>query len=138
MAEAEFIHRWFDEVWNKKRESAIDEMLTDDVIGYGLGPEDIIGPDNFKAFHRNFVSAYPDLTVSVEDTVVEGDKIVARCRVTGTHCGEGIGVTPCNSPVDFTGVLIVRIRDGKIAEAWNEFNFMQMYKQVGALSLNLV
>ena len=53
MAEAEFIHRWFEEVWNKKRESAIDEMLDDDVVVYGLGPEDIVGPENFKAFHRN-------------------------------------------------------------------------------------
>lgn len=137
MAEAEFIHRWFEEVWNNKREDVIDEMLAADGVGYGLGPEPVMGPENFKAFHRNFVSAYPDIRVSVEDTIVEGDKIAARCRVTGTHCGDGIGVTPCNNAVDFTGMLIVRVKDGKIIEAWNEFNFMEMYKQVGALTLNL-
>lgn len=46
-------------------------------------------------------------------------------------------MTPCNTPVDFTGMLVVRVENGKIAEAWNEFNFMEMYKQVGALTLNL-
>src|SRR5687767_1233580 len=99
MAEVEFIHRWFEEVWNNKREDAVDEMLAEDGVGYGLGPETVMGRENFKAFHRKFVSAYPDLHVTVEDTIVEGDKIAARCRVTGTHCGEGIGVTPCDTPV---------------------------------------
>jgi len=69
--------------------------------------------------------------------VVEGDKIATRCRVTGSHQGHGIGLAPTNQPVEFTGMVIVRVRDGKIVEAWNEFNFMEMYKQVGALTLNL-
>ena len=137
MANAEFIHRWFDEVWNNKNEDAIDEMLAADGVGYGLGGENIVGPENFKVFQRAFVSAYPDLKVTVEDTVVEGDKIAARCRVSGSHDGEGIGLLPTNQPVDFTGMVIVRVQDGKIVEAWNEFNFMEMYKQVGALTLNL-
>jgi hypothetical protein len=59
------------------------------------------------------------------------------CRVTGSHQGHGIGVAPTNQPVEFTGMVMVRVRDGKIVEAWNEFNFMEMYKQVGALTLNL-
>jgi len=68
---------------------------------------------------------------------VDGDKIVARCRVTGSHQGEGIGLTPTDQPVDFTGMVIVRVADGKIVEAWNEFDFMKMYDQVGALKLDL-
>ena len=87
--------------------------------------------------HRAFLSAYPDLKIEVVDTVVEGDKIAARCRVTGSHAGDGIGVLPTNQPVEFTGMTIVQVQDGKIVEAWNEFNFMEMYKQVGALTLNL-
>jgi predicted ester cyclase len=137
MVEAAFMHRWFDEVWNNKNEAAVDEMFAEDGIGYGLGAEDIVGPANFKVFHRAFVSAYPDLKVTVEDTIVEGDKIATRCRVTGTHGGPGIGIAATDQPVDFTGMVIVRVKDGKIVEAWNEFNFMAMYKQVGALTLNL-
>jgi predicted ester cyclase len=137
MAKAEFMQHWFEEVWNNQNEAAIEEMFAADGVGHGLGPEPIVGPENFKVFHRAFVSAYPDLKVHVEDTVVEGEKIAVRCRVTGSHNGEGIGLTPTNQPVDFTGMVIVRVQDGKIVEAWNEFNFMEMYKQVGALTLNL-
>lgn len=131
------MHRWFEEVWNKRREDAIDEMFAADGIGYGLGSENIVGPEDFKTFHRAFVSAYPDLQVTVEDSVVEGDKIAVRCRVTGSHKGEGIGLQPTNISVDFTGMTIVRVENGKIAEAWNEFDFMKMYRTLGALKLDL-
>ena len=137
MAEAEFMHRWFEEVWNNKNEAAIEELFAEDGIGYGLGAENIVGPEQFKVFHRAFVAAYPDLRVTVEDSVVEGDKIAVRCKVTGSHDGDGIGVAATNQPVEFTGMVIVRVKDGKIVEAWNEFNFMEMYRQVGALTLNL-
>ncbi|MGE3468222.1 MAG: ester cyclase, partial [Pyrinomonadaceae bacterium] len=119
MADAAFMQRWFDEVWNNKNEAAVDEMFAADGIGHGLGAAPIVGPADFKVFHRAFVSAYPDLRVSLEDTIVEGDKIACRCRVTGSHDGDGIGVTPTNTPVDFTGMVIVRIEDDKIVEAWN-------------------
>jgi len=137
MVDASFIHRWFDEVWNNQNEAAVNELFAEDGVGHGLGGEPIRGPEEFKTFHRAFISAYPDLKVLVEDTVVEGDKIAARCRVTGVHQGHGIGLAPTNQPVEFTGMVIVRVKDGKIVEAWNEFNFMEMYKQVGALTLNL-
>jgi predicted ester cyclase len=140
MVDASFIHRWFDEVWNGRSEAAIHEMFAEDGIAHGLADPDgneIRGPEGFKKLQRAFLSAYPDMKIVVEDTVVEGDKIAARCRVTGSLQGEGIGVAPTSQPVEFTGMTIVRVQDGKIAEAWNEFNFMEMYRQVGALTLNL-
>ena len=137
MVNAEFVRRWFEEVWNNKSEAAVDEMLAEDGIGYGLPAGDIRGPAAFKEYQRALLSAYPDLRVIVEDTIVEGDKVAARCRVTGIHQGEGLGLTVTNKPVEFTGLCMMRVKDGKIVEAWNEFNFMQMYKQVGALTLDL-
>jgi predicted ester cyclase len=140
MLDASFIHRWFDEVWNAQRESAVDEMFAADGVAHGLTDDEgneVRGPEAFKALHRAFVSAYPDLKIIVEDTVVEGDKIAARCRVTGSHQGHGLGVAPTNAPIEFTGITIVRVQDGKITEAWNEFNFMEMYRQLGALKLDL-
>jgi steroid delta-isomerase-like uncharacterized protein len=135
-----FIHRWFEEVWNKRREEAIDEMFAADGVANGLNDaegEPIRGTEKFKTLHRAFLSAYPDLNITVEDTVCEGDKIAARCTVKATHAGEGLGVAATNQPIEFTGLTIVRIKDGKIAEAWNEFDFMKMYSQLGVLSLNL-
>jgi predicted ester cyclase len=140
MVDASFIHRWFDEVWNNRSEEAVDEMFAANGIAHGLVDaegNEVRGPEGFKKLHRQFVETFPDMHIEVEDTVVEGDKIAARCRVTGSHLGRGIGVTPTNGPVEFTGMTIVRVKDGKIVEAWNEFNFMEMYRQVGALTLNL-
>lgn len=134
------IHRWFEEVWNNRSEDAIDEMFAEDGVANGLNDADgnpLRGPENFKNLHRAFLSAYPDLKIIVEDTVAEGDKIAARCTVRATHTGEGLGVAPTDQPVEFTGMTIVKIKDGKIVEAWNEFDFMKMYSQIGALTLNL-
>jgi len=129
-------HRWFTEVWNKGREAAIDEMMSPDAIGHGLVDEsgnEIRGAEAFKSFYRSFRGAFPDIRVIVEDTVSEGDKIVARCTVRATHTGEGIGLAPTNKPVEITGLCLVRVEGGRIAESWNEFDFMTLYRQIGAL-----
>lgn len=130
------LHRWFEEVWNNRREEAIDEMFEYDGIAHGLADQsgnEPRGPEGFKPFYRSFVSAIPDLHVDVEDAVVEGDRIAARCTVRGTHTGEGLGVAPTNMPVEFSGMCIARVKDGKIVEAWNNFDFMTMFRQMGAI-----
>lgn len=134
-----FIHRWFEEVWNQRREDAIDEMFDAEGVANGLTDADgnpLRGPESFKTLHRAFLAAYPDLNITIEDTVTEGDKIAARCTVRATHAGDGLGFAPTNRPIEFSGLTIVRIKDDKIVEAWNEFDFMKMYAQVGALNLN--
>ena len=128
------VHRWFEEVWNRGRAEAIDEMLDCDGVAHGLTDQsgnELCGPEGFKPFFESFRSAFPDIQVSVEDTVTEGDKIAARCIVRGTHRGEGVGIAPTGRPVEFTGMTIVRVRDGKIVEAWNNFDFMTMFQQLG-------
>jgi len=128
------IHRWFEEVWNKGRADAIDEMFDCEGIAHGLTGEDgkeLCGPEGFKPFFESFRQAFPDLQVVVEDTVVEGDKVAARCIVRGTHRGEGIGIAATDKPVEFTGMTIVRVKDGKVVEAWNNFDFLAMYQQLG-------
>ncbi|HSK74382.1 MAG TPA: ester cyclase [Pyrinomonadaceae bacterium] len=135
-----FLHRWFEEVWNQHREEAIDEMFAKEGVANGLKDSEgncLRGPEHFKTLHRQFIGAIPDLHITVEDTISEGNKIAARCTCRGTHTGEGLGVAPSNQPVEFTGMTMVRIEDGKIVEAWNEFNFMELYGQLGALTLNL-
>jgi steroid delta-isomerase-like uncharacterized protein len=130
------LHRWFDEVWNKGRSEAIHEMFAPDGIAHGLSnqPGRIMkGPNDFMPFHGAFRGAFPDMGIVVEDTVAEGDKVAARCSVRGRHTGDHLGVTASNAPVEFTGMVIVRIRDGKIVEAWNNFDFMAMNKQIGVI-----
>jgi steroid delta-isomerase-like uncharacterized protein len=136
---AALIRRWFEEVWNKGREEAIDELFGEEGVAHGLADEagePLRGPSGFKPFFRRFREAFPGIEVVVEDTVSEGDKVAARCTVRGRHGGDTLGFTATERPVEFTGIAIVRVSGGKIAEAWNNFDFMSMFQQLGALRLD--
>ena len=133
-----FVRRWFEEVWNRGREEAIDELFDEQGVAHGLageGEPPLRGAEGFKPFFRRFREAFPELEVVVEDTVSEGDKVAARCTVRGRHRGDTLGFKATDSPVEFDGICIVRVRDGKIVEAWNNFDFMSMFQQLGALRL---
>ena len=69
------------------------------------------------------------------ETVSENDKHVALFAVTALHAGSGISLIPRNQTVNFTGLCLVKIKDGKISESWNQFDFMGMYAQLGAVKL---
>jgi predicted ester cyclase len=58
---------------------------------------------------------------------------VAHCHVTGTHHGNGLGIAPTRKPIDLWGMGMARVRDGRIVESWNAFDFMALYQQVGML-----
>jgi steroid delta-isomerase-like uncharacterized protein len=129
-----FAERWFEEVWNKGREDAINEMMSPHTEGHGLTHPDgkeVDGMTAFRSFHRTFRSAFPDMHIRVEDTITDGDKTAARCLVTGTHTGEAFaGKIATGKSVKFYGMTMFRVKDGKIVESWNNFDFTTMYKQL--------
>ena len=128
------VRRWFEEVWNKGRAEAIEEMFAEHGIAHGLADDPshpITGPRDYRPFYEVFRQAFPNITIVVEDMVAEGDKVAARCSVRGKHEGDFMGRAATQSPVEITGITIVRIENGKIVEAWNNFDFMTLYKQVG-------
>ena len=130
----ELVRRWFEEVWNKGRADAIDEMFDENGIAHGLADDPanpIKGPNGFKPFHDVFRQAFPNMTIYIEDLIAEGDRVAARCSVRARHEGNFRGKAATQAPVEFSGIAIVRIENGKIVEAWNNFDFMTMYKQVG-------
>jgi predicted ester cyclase len=81
------------------------------------------GTAAFKAFHRKLRSEIRDLRVDLEDVLADGDRMAARCLVTGTAAGSG-------KPVRFPGIAMARWRDGKVVEAWNHFDFHVMQQQL--------
>lgn len=126
-------HRWFDQVWNLGNETAIDEMLSDDVVAHGLeGNADrpLHGPEGFNPYFRRVREAFPDMHVVVAETVTEGDLLAVRCEITGTHLGNSLGVLATGRTVRFAGIAMVRIRDGRFVEAWNHFDFATLYRQL--------
>ena len=130
------MRRWFEEVWNKGRADAIAEMFAEDGIAHGLSDDvknPLRGPKGFLPFHAQFREAFPNIEVVVEDQIAEGDVVATRCSVRGKHMGDSLGFVATQAPVEFTGITITRIKDGKIVEAWNNFDFMKMYRQLGAI-----
>ena len=133
----QLIHRWFEEVWNNGSAEAIEEMFDENGIAHGLSEDPanpITGPREFKPFHTLFREAFPNMMIVVEDVVAEGDRVAARCSVRAKHEGEFMGRAATQAPVEFTGITIVRIYNGKIVEAWNNFDFMKLHKQVGLIA----
>ena len=134
----QLVRRWFDEVWNKGRAEAIEEMFAEYGIAHGLSDDPsqpIRGPRDFQPFYEVFRQAFPNMIIEIDDMIAEGDKVAARCSVRGKHEGEFLGRTATQSPIEITGMTIVRIEDGKIVEAWNNFDFMTLYRQVGRLAV---
>lgn len=132
----QLIRRWFEEVWNKGRAEAIDEMIADDCVVHGLDDatgNPVRGPAEYRAFYAQFREAFPNIVVTVEDTIAEGDLVAARCSVRAKHEGDSLGIAATKSPVEFTGMTIVRVRDGKLIEGWNNFDFMALYRQIGLI-----
>jgi steroid delta-isomerase-like uncharacterized protein len=128
------VHEWFEEVWNKGDRDAIERLFAADGIAHGLaGDPDATmqGPAGYLPLFDTFRGAFPDIHIDVVDTVRDGDKIAARCVVRGTHLGDGLGIGATNRRVEFTGMTLLRVRDGQIVEAWNNFDFPRMYQQLG-------
>jgi len=116
-------YRWMQEVWNEGREDAIDEMMDENAEVHGIEEIKEKGPVAFKQFFRNFRGQFPQLQVEVEDVVVQDDCETSRCIVNAT--------TATGQQVSFSGMTFVRIQDNKIIEAWNNFDFVSMYQQLG-------
>ena len=129
---------WFEQVWNQGRVDTIDRLFAEDGIAHGLkdaAGREIVGPAGFKPFFHQFREAFPDMRIDVVDTVAEGDLVAARCVVRGTHLGHSLGLAATGKPVEFTGMTFVRVRGGKIVEAWNNFDFAAMNAQLQAASV---
>ena len=128
------VRTWFKEVWDKRRPEAIDEYAAAEWNGHDLdlpGGTELNWRDRFKLVHRAYCAAFPDITITVDHTIGDGDLVAAHCTIRGTHTGDGLGFKPTGRPVDFTGLVMVRLHDGKIIESWESWNFLKMYSQLG-------
>ena len=93
------------------------------------------GADGFKPFQAQFVGAFPDLHITLEQVIAEGDLCACRFSGTGTHTGDHLGFRPTGKPVRFTGMTITRWHHGRIVEAWNNVDVPGILQQIGALRM---
>ena len=126
--------RWFEEVWNQGRQATIDELTTPNAIIHGLENEgkDMAGPNDFRRFYNQFRSGLPDVRVTVDQVIGEGDVTAARLTARATHTGDGLGIKATGRRVTVSAIVWIRWKDGRIAEAWNEFDASGLMRQIGA------
>jgi steroid delta-isomerase-like uncharacterized protein len=110
-----------------------DEIISPEFFDHTNPPgmqEGIVG---HKAIVTLFRGAFPDLNWGINDLIAEGDRVVARTTMTGTHLGELFGIPPTGKRISMYGVHILRIADGKIAEHWGSNDDLGLMRQLGVV-----
>lgn len=126
-----FAQLWFDEVWNKHREEAIDELRHPEGRAYGFpAPDSELSAEAFKEAYRSFNNNFSNIHVVVDEEIVDGDRIACRWTATGTHTGDGLGFAPTNKHVRFSGASFMHMRNGKLGDGWNFFDFTRVVQQL--------
>jgi steroid delta-isomerase-like uncharacterized protein len=112
---------------------AIDEVVAPDALIRTPLPIEATGAALLKEVFGRLHRAFPDLHVTTEDLIAEGDKVVARNTVTGTHQGEYMGLAATGKSITYDEIFIVRFAGGRIAETWGVVDVLSQLRQLGAL-----
>jgi steroid delta-isomerase-like uncharacterized protein len=128
--------RWLD-VTNKGdwelMSKTIDEVFDPDVLMSTPLPIEATGAQAIKEVFATLYRAFPDLHITAEDLIEEGDKLVARQTVTGTHRGEYMGLAPTGKPLTYNEIFIFRFEKGRIAETWGVVDVLSQMRQLGLI-----
>jgi steroid delta-isomerase-like uncharacterized protein len=128
------LQRYFEEAWNKGRLEVLDEIVASNYVNHdpavpGLPP----GPEGLKPIMAGFRAAFPDLHFTIEAMIAEGDQVVTRWTMRGTHLGEFIGLPPSSKQVTCGGIQIERLVNGQIVEHWRKADDLGLMQQLGAI-----
>jgi steroid delta-isomerase-like uncharacterized protein len=127
------VSRYFHAAWNQGNPAVIDELFATNFQAHNPAVPNGGSREGFNQFNRVFRSAFPDLRISQDDVIAEGDQVVTRFTVHGTQQGELQGIPPTGKQMTITGMEIVRVSGGKIVEAWSEFDQLGMLQQLGVI-----
>lgn len=114
-------------------DKTIDEIVEPDVLIRTPLPVEATGAQALKEVFARLLRAFPDLHITVEDVIAEGDKIVSRNTVTGTHQGEYMGRPPTGRSITYNEIFIFRFAGGRIAETWGVVDVLAQMRQLGML-----
>lgn len=126
--------RRFVEAYNKGKAAFLalmDEGYATDVVIHTSIGEDISGIKNYKQHVSEEFSAFPDMHMTFDDLIVEGNKIATRFTWTGTHKGEYRGIPPTDKKITIWGINMARMTGGKIVEEWIRYDTLGTMQQLG-------
>jgi steroid delta-isomerase-like uncharacterized protein len=128
------VRRWIKEIWNKGNLAVADEIVaTNYVNNDSAAPMPESGREGFKKHVTTYRTAFPDLKLSIDDIVSDGNKVTVRWTARGTHKGTLLGIQPTGKGIATTGISVVRLVGGKVAEQWVTWDTLGMMQQFGAI-----
>ena len=122
--------RFFEEVWNKGNVGEAEAFLATDFVSHNTLDAQIVGPREYGEAVTGFRAAFPDFHTTLEDVLVDGDRVVVRGTDRGTHRGDFMGVPASGREVTTTWIEIFRMEDGKAAEGWLESDSAALRNQL--------
>jgi steroid delta-isomerase-like uncharacterized protein len=111
----------------------IDELVEPNAVIRTPGPIQATGAQALKEVFTRLLELFPDLQVAIDDLIAEGDKVVSRNTVTGTHHGEYMGLAPTGKTITYNEIFIFRFSGGRIAETWGVVDVFSQMKQLGLI-----
>jgi steroid delta-isomerase-like uncharacterized protein len=126
--------RLIEEVWNNRRLDVVNELIAPNHTNHDPNSPDFgKGPEAYKRLVNLYTTAFPDLHITIEDTVSEDDKLVISWNVSGTHKGDLRGTSPTNKKMSVEGITISRHANGKIQESRVSWDALGMMQQLGVV-----
>jgi steroid delta-isomerase-like uncharacterized protein len=128
------VRRLFEEVWNKGNLPVTDELFAPNYVHHDSStPEVGRGPESEKKRATLYRTAFPDLRLTIEDIIAEGETVMARWSCRGTHKGDLSGIAPTGKQFTISGISIARIANGKMAEGWVNWDTLGLMQQLGVV-----
>ena len=123
------VRRYWNGKWNERRPEILDELQTVDVAYHGTSMN-MNGIEEYKEVYSSFLSAFHDTQITIEELIAEGDKVVSRVSMNGTHKGEFDGIPPTGKVFTISAFTIFRLVDGRIVEEWEGFDELGLMHQL--------
>lgn len=129
---ANTVRKLIDEIWNRGNLSIADTIYTAEFVNHDPAtPSALRGPEAVKQNAAMYRKAFPDLRIKIEETISDGDHVVARWTSSGTHSGELQGIPATGRRTTSSGITIARFVNGKIAEEWVNWDTLGLMRQLG-------
>jgi steroid delta-isomerase-like uncharacterized protein len=128
------VRRLIEEVWNKGNLSLVDELLTPNYQHHDLStPEFGRGPESERKRATLYRNAFPDLRLTIEDIIAEGETVMARWSCRATHKGDLRGIAPTGKQINLSGITVARLANGKLAEGYVNWDALGLMQQLGVV-----
>jgi steroid delta-isomerase-like uncharacterized protein len=125
--------RQFFETFSRNDFAAFEAVTSQDIVYHTAPPGISPGIQGYRELMGMYHGAFPDMQLTIDDVLAEGDKVVTRFTPSGTHRGELMGIAPTGKRVSIDGISIVRVAGGKVVEEWDQLDMLGMLQQMGAI-----